>query len=584
MVIAGLGSGIANAVQRCVVTPLYSSRVALHVKEGGSVSRPDRISRRQFVQLASLAAITGSALVACGGSTQTPTSAAASQADRAADQSMRIVGAPIPPGLQPAKASGSDLDAMTQMTFMPPFILDKDGKMQPGVCTKWDVSADGLKYTLKVDPRAKFSDGSKVTAADIKFSWEYLTYPEAKAWSPPFLTAPIAGYQDVLDGKSKDMQGMVARDDETLEINLAKPYTPFVKSLPCFFAGVIKKDYVLKSGADWELKPVNVGPYKLVSWNQATGDIEWAPNEYWWGDKPIIQKVTYRAVKDPNTRSIMYDNNEMDIMMVYDSALIAAMKAGTKADQLHLIPTGGGVFYVLRTKHAPLDDVNFRRALLKATDTKKVITSVMQGAVTPSYGILSPNLEGYANPQPYYDPEGAKQALAASKYQTAANVPPITLAVPTNQMDYIRISEANAQIWKDVLGIDVAIKTYTQGTDPAREAAQVWRASLGTVILDPGALVEGMGLSTSALVKSRTEHTNPQLDDIISQLNTMPLSKQSERITLAQQADTMIMDQAYYIPLTQVEYYFAAKPWLKNYASNNDYSLYNLPQMYIAQH
>jgi peptide/nickel transport system substrate-binding protein len=510
----------------------------------------------------------------------------AAPTDMAPDQTLRVIGAYAPSGLQPLAAGGGDPDFMLEMTYMPAFYLDQDGQMLPGVCHYWDVAADGMKYTIKVDPRAKFSDGSKVTAADIKFSWEYLSWPSNKGWSSSYVVGPVVGYQDVIDEKSKEISGLVAKDDLTLEIALTKPFTPFIKQLATAWSGIIKKDAVQKGGNDWEKNPatrVNVGPFKIANWDVNAGGVDWVPDPNWWGEKPLLQKVTYRFTKDANTRSIQYDNNEMDAMMVYDAALIQGLKKA-KPQELHLIPTGGGVFFYFKTTRKPMEDINVRRAFLKASDVGTIVNAVSQNAFTPSFGILTPNIAGYSNPKPFFDPNGAKQALASSTYKTAASLPPISIAVRTNARDYITIAEALQQEWKNILGVEVTITQYDQSADPALQNAQIFRASLGTLINDPSATVSYMGSKSYGLVKSWTQHDNPQLEEIITKADTLPITQQQQRIDLYQQAEKIIMDQAYYLPTTQVEYYFAVKPRVKNYASNNDYAIYTMPRVYLAMH
>lgn len=563
-----------------------------------------RFSRRQFLKVVPLSFASTVLLGACGtqpaptattrsaapAPTTAPpqlaaptatTAAATTPSDLADDQTLRLVSWALPANISPQK-EGGPLRMMTQNTFRPPFFLDQDGKLLPGVCTKWDVSDDGLKYTLTLDPRAKFSDGSKVTAADLKFSWEYLTYPETKTWSSSFVAGPILGYKDVVDGKSKEMQGLVAKDDETLEITLEKPYTPFVKSLATYIAGVVKKDNVIAGGETWDEKPICCGPYEVQSWDKASGELTWVPNKHWWGDKPTIQKVTYRYVKDANTQSIMYDNNEMDLMHPGD-VLAGQLRQGPHAKDLHQIPYGGSYFFYFKVGRKPMEDVNVRRALLKATDMGKIVQAVFQGSQDPAYGIISPNLEGHTDPKPYFDPDGAKQALAASTYKSVDNLPPITVSVGTNLPEYIRVAEAVQQMWKEVLGLNITIKPVERSTDPVNETAQIFRASLGTLVNDTSAAVSAMGLSTSNYMKNSVGTANPKLDEILTKADTLPLDQQAQRIELYREAEKMLMDEAYYVPIIWVQYYFAAKPWVKNYASNIDLSLYTLPQMYIAK-
>lgn len=565
----------------------------------------ERITRRKLIAALPLTALGVAVLSACGASatptpaatatkapvaappTTAPIQAAAATAtsapvsDLAADQTLRLVAFTLPAFLNPAREGGS-LRMMTQNTFRPPFFLDKDSKQLPGICTKWDVSADGLKYTLTMDPNAKFSDGSKVTAADLKFSWEYLTYPETKSGTAAYLTAPIVGYADVVAAKSKDLPGLVAKDEGTLEITLGKPYTPFAKAFSTFIAGVIKKDNTA-GGDGWDAKPITCGPYQVDSWNKDTGEVNWSPNKFWWGAKPTITKVNYRYVQDPNTQSIMYDNNEVDIISASD-ILSAQFKKGPHANELQKVPYGGSYFFYFKTTRKPMDDPLVRKAFQQAIDMGKVVQAVFQGSQDPAYGIISPNLEGYTNPKAYYDPAAAKKALADSTYKTASALPPLTVRVGTNLPEYIRVAEACQQMWKDTLGVDVTISQFDSTSPADNGSAQIFRASLGTLVNDTAAAVSAMGLSTNSLLKTNVETKNTQLDDMLGKADSLPLAQQAERISLYQQAEKIIMDQAYYVPIIWVQYYFAIKPWVKNAFSNTDLSLYNIPQMAIGKH
>src|SRR5207248_2801829 len=117
---------------------------------------------------------------------------------------------------------------------------------------------------LHVDPAAKFSDGSKITAADMKASLEHSADPALKTWTFPYLTQPIVGATDVQDGKAKEIKGLVAKDDLTLEITLGTPYTGFIKNMANYIGGIIKASDVQK-GDGWEAKATASGPYMIDS-------------------------------------------------------------------------------------------------------------------------------------------------------------------------------------------------------------------------------------------------------------------------------------------------------------------------------
>ena len=64
-------------------------------------------------------------------------------------------------------------DSLTQ--FMP------DGTVRPKLAQAWRVSRDGLVYTFTLAPNAKFHDGTPVTAADVKFTFEAALDPDTKS-------------------------------------------------------------------------------------------------------------------------------------------------------------------------------------------------------------------------------------------------------------------------------------------------------------------------------------------------------------------------------------------------------------------
>jgi ABC-type oligopeptide transport system substrate-binding subunit len=279
----------------------------------------------------------------------------------------------------------------------------------------------------------------------------------------------------------------------------------------------------------------------------------------------------------------MYDNNEVDIIMCSD-ILSAQIKKGPHAAELQKIPYGGSYFFYFKTTRKPMEDQNVRKAFQMSLDMGKIVQAVFQGSQDPAYGIISPNLEGYTNPKSYYDPDGAKKALAASTYKTADALPPLTVRVGTNLPEYIRVAEAAQQMWKDTLGVNVTISQYDPTATADNGSAQIFRASLGTLVNDTSAAVSAMGLSSNSSMKVNVEAKNDEIDALLSKADSLPLTQQADRVTAYQQAEKLIMDQAYYVPIIWVQYYFAVKPWIKNMFSNTDLSLYNIPQMAIGKH
>jgi ABC-type transport system substrate-binding protein len=110
----------------------------------------------------------------------------------------------------------------------------------------------------------------------------------------------------------------------------------------------------------------------------------------------------------------------------------------------------------------------------------------------------------------------------------------------------------------------------------------VFRLSLGAIYNDPPFIVSGLGLSTNSFMVNWIKAENAELDTILTEANTIAAAEVDQRIALSQQAEQMLMDQAYYIPILWVEYFFATKPWVNGLKSNSVLSLFTMPEMTIS--
>ena len=110
-----------------------------------------------------------------------------------------------------------------QSVYMTPFVQDNSGEISPGICTDYTVSDDQLTYTFTMNPDAVWSDGSKITASDVKYTWDWMANP--KLSGNPFnyyQTQAVKGNREVFEGTASEMSGLVALDDDTLQITLSR--------------------------------------------------------------------------------------------------------------------------------------------------------------------------------------------------------------------------------------------------------------------------------------------------------------------------------------------------------------------------
>lgn len=471
------------------------------------------------------------------------------------------------------------LQTMYQHLYLPPFIPQPDGTLAPGLALDYTISEDATVYTLALDPEAVFSDGSVVTAADLKFTWEHFTNPETGNALQAFLTEPILGYNDVLTGVTGDLAGLVVVDDHTLEVTLSRPFTPFIWFISTCLAGVHQRANVL-GGEGWDDQPVCSGPYMVESWDRDTSDAVFVRNPAWWRGTPTVERVEYRTVPDINSVLVLWDNAEIDLLRV-PNEYPPQIYNGPDGEFVVETPNVGVAFFCLDTEKAPMEDVNVRRALLKATDTLGVVPAIYEGAIEGATGLNHPDQPGAIAREPFYDPEGARAALAESTYGGADGLPPIVFAVRSD--GYLgRVAAAFQQTWSEVLGITPSILPTDPGFDPAEIGAQLFFTSDGGLTMDASSNISEIGLSEGYYFQGLIHAKDDEIDALIAAANALPAEELAERGRLYSEAETLLLDRAYMIPVYWLRSRFLVKPWVQNAAFNSTITLVTLPEIVIG--
>ncbi len=150
-----------------------------------------------------------------------------------------------------------------------------DDKMNlvPMVAKSWDISDDGLTYTFHL-------------RNDVQFHHDTCFYQSAlrQAQGPRYVTAQdfVYSFNRVVD-KSLNSPGLwifssvkhdddhyafTALDDTTFQIELAKPFPPFLGILSMTYASVVPHEAVEYYGDDFRSHPVGTGPFKFQYWKE----------------------------------------------------------------------------------------------------------------------------------------------------------------------------------------------------------------------------------------------------------------------------------------------------------------------------
>ena len=464
-----------------------------------------------------------------------------------------------------------------QWTAMQPMKFDKNNGLQPHLALSYELSSDGLTYTLSLDPDAIFQDGTPVTAADVKKAWEFGSMPEQQvSWGGLVNNLKdVQGIEVVKTGEGTTASGLVAVDDHTLQIVLNKPDPVYPKKLAQWLMGVWKAAQA-EQDPDWVEHPIGVGPFTVTADLDAKY-IELQRTDNWWKDAPTIIKVELPAVPDKQTQMVMFENAEVDVIFSSPGFQAEPHDPAHKFHNLlYRIPYGGIYYYALDHSKPPLDDQNMRAAIAHGHDQNLIVKSVFGFGGIPAYGLVTPETACYMdesmNPGYEYDPELAREFLGKSKY-AGGTVPPMLISLPAGYDDnWVRYTEAMQAQLKENLGLDLKIQVYERGQTPPD--SNFSRRSMGITTADPAYPIWLQGHSASPTNQSRSKFVDPELDKLIEIGESLGLNDPA-RCEAWQAAEKRFLEGYHLIPTIQVNYPYLAAPWVNNFdmSVNNDFSL-----------
>ena len=301
----------------------------------------------------------------------------------------------------PYDANDTLSQAMAKSFYQGLFGFDVDMKVVPVLAESYEVSKDGLVYTIKLKQGIKFHDGSDFKADAVKANFDRVTNPDNKL-KRYSLYSNIAKTEVV--------------DDYTARITLKAPFSAFINQLAHPAGVMISPTALKKHGKDIAFNPVGTGPFKFVEWKQ-TDYLKVAKNaNYWKKGLPKVDSITWRPVVDNNARSAMMQTGEAHFTFPVPYEQAAALKA---RPDLELTAARSIVhrFMSMNVKRKPFDNPKVREAINYAINKEALAKVAFSGYAVPAEGVIPPGVEYAVKLGPWpYDVAKAKALLAEAGY------------------------------------------------------------------------------------------------------------------------------------------------------------------------
>lgn len=328
------------------------------------------------------------------------------------------------------------------------------------LATDMNVSDDGMTWTVTIRDDVKFTDGEKLTAEDVAFTYNTLRD-----------NSSVNDFTMLKEAK--------ALDDTTVEFDMNRPYSiwPYTMAI----TGIVPEHAY---GPGYGTNPIGSGRYIMKQWDKGQ-QVIFEVNPDYYGDAPKMKTVTvlfmdedaaYAAALsgqvDLAYTSAAYSDQTVDGFSLFDCKTV-----DNRGFNLPVIPAGETDENGVALGNDFTSDVSVRRAINLAINREEMIDHVLNGYGTVAYSVCD-QMPWY-NPaaETDYDPDMAKAILKEDGWEAGEGGiltkdgvrAEFTLMYPTGDSVRQALAEDTANQLK-AFGINVT--TEGVGWDTAYDRAQ----------------------------------------------------------------------------------------------------------------
>ncbi len=288
------------------------------------------------------------------------------------------------------------------------FTSDAAGNLRPDpdyLTSAELVSADPEVIDYKINPKAVWSDGTPITWQDFDAQVKALN-----GTNPAYQVAGTTGYEDIATVTP-------GADDREVRVTFKKKYADWRNLFSLLYPRSTNSDpTVFNTG--WTDHPLtSAGPFKFQSIDHTAKTITLVRNEKWWGARPRLDRIIFRAIP-PDAQPEAFANNEVDFLDIGPSVsnLLKARQVPGAVIRKALGPN----YRAITVNGAPgaiLADPRLRLAIMKGID-RQVITQSQIGPIIPDATPLGNHIyvqgqRGYEDHSQVvaYDPDAARREL-----------------------------------------------------------------------------------------------------------------------------------------------------------------------------
>ena len=441
----------------------------------------------------------------------------------------------------------------------------------PAYLTSAEVTSQSPTVVhLVLNPEAVWGDGSPVDVDDWTATWKACDGKDTA-----FRCASTDGYDKITKIES-------GADKFDVTVTFSQAYPDWASPL----AGPLKAESVEDAKTfndgwssldnDWLS-----GPFKVEKEDKTQKTVSVVPNDKWWGDKPLLDRVTWRTISSDGWANA-FVNGELDAFEIGADPNAFALASGAADTTIRKAAGPNWRHITFNSEAGVLKDEKVRQALVKGLDRAEIGRSDLAGIDWPveqlNNGIILSNQQGYQDMGETtgidFDVEGAKADLEGLGWVAGADgiraKDGKKLEVKFSQLSGVAVSENEALQTQSLLKeigvkvdiVDVPIAKFQDGSVLSNHEFEIIAFSwIGTPYPFQGiSQIYGTGSESNY-----SQLSDPKIDENAKKLDST--TDLQARITLANETAKIIWENVMTLPLYQRPELTAVKTKLANYGA-----------------
>ncbi len=441
-----------------------------------------------------------------------------------------------------------------------------------------EVSADGLTVTVELRDNAKFSNGDKITAADIVYAAQRVVDPATGSQSANNLSY-IKNATEIIAGtlKPEDL-GVKALSDTKLEFTLVAPNSYINTTLSSTLLAPVSKKFAEEQGANYGLNSdalLASGPYVLTGWSGAGISWKYEKNPYYWDAENIyFDEINVQVVKEVATGVNLYEAGELDGTKVTGEyiSLYQGKEDLVSVQTLRMTNLEMGI-----SSNPYLQNENLRKALIYALNREELSGAILNGDGIPAVGVIPNGIavnpdNGKSIAEDFgilvnTDVEKAQQYFKQALQELGTDS--ITLRLVTSDSDEsIKVGQYLQSIYQTNLpGLTIDLANVPASVRFEEMMSYKFDLALGgwTGDFDPTSYIKQ---HEESYEHNHSQWKSEELTNLVKALETTDGTDFTKRWEHLREANRYLIDNAVVIPIVQASQSYLVNPKLKGYVTH----------------